>query len=65
MPIGYSIGIQRKKLEEKLRLERAAELACATDKDRKRIEKEITAEAKRRIKKSPFKHSLLDFLSDF
>ena len=49
MPIGYSIEIERKKLEAKLRQERAAELAQATDKDRKRIEKEIKTEADRQI----------------
>jgi hypothetical protein len=51
MPIGYSIEIERRKLEAKLRQEKATELAQATEKDRNRIEKEIKAEAKRRTKK--------------
>ena len=60
MPMGYSIEIERKKLEAKLLAERAAELACATDKHRKRIEKEIKAEAKRQVKDSPHKHNFFN-----
>jgi hypothetical protein len=60
MPIGYSIEIERRKLEAKLRQKRAAELAHANAKDRKRIEKEIKAEAKRQIK-----HTHFDFFSQF
>ena len=51
MPPGYSIPQASKKLEEKLRAQRADELAKASDTDRKRIEKEIRAEVKQQIKK--------------
>jgi hypothetical protein len=53
MPPGYSLEFQRKKLEGQLRQGRAAELAQATGRERKRIEKEIKAELERQIKK-PF-----------
>lgn len=57
MPPGYSIPQMCRRLEEKLRKERADELAKVSVTDRQRIEKEIRSDVEEQIKKQfPWKY---------
>ena len=51
MPPGYSVAATRQRLTEKLRRERAAELAEASADEQLRIEREISDEIEKEIKK--------------
>jgi len=55
MPPGYSAKAKRKKLEAELRQAKAAQLAAADPAERARLEKEISDQIDKELKKIAFK----------